>query len=239
MSKLGSFVAHLYKGATQQHHKEMIPIFRTFISETSTVIDVGGHAGQFAKLFSRMAPKGTVVTFEPATYARSVLRTSIFTNRLRNITVIPAGLADKCGCAVLNIPLKKGRSIGYGLSHMGTPNTHYETISEVVPIITLDDFVKSSDMKMIDFIKIDIEGWELRMIKGAEGTIIKFMPPILVELVDSHLARAGDSLHAAWEYMMSLGYRPWVQNETGTLVALEDIREGDIWWLPSKPRPSH
>ena len=70
------------------------------------VFDVGAHAGQFAKLFAGLAPRGVVYAFEPSPYALSVLKPALAFNRVRNVRIIPYGLSDMDGEAVLKTPIK-------------------------------------------------------------------------------------------------------------------------------------
>ena len=51
------FLAHLLKATLRQHHGELIPVFAPHIPDEAVVIDVGAHAGQFSKLFAKMARK--------------------------------------------------------------------------------------------------------------------------------------------------------------------------------------
>jgi len=55
-----TWCAHFFKAATKQHHREMLPLLRRYIGADAVVIDVGAHAGQFAKLFAGLAVRGHV-----------------------------------------------------------------------------------------------------------------------------------------------------------------------------------
>jgi FkbM family methyltransferase len=138
------------------------------------VIDVGAHAGQFSKLFARMAPDGHVYAFEPSAYARSVMGPAVAFNRLRNITLISSGLGERTASLTLHTPLKRSHSLGFGTAHLGTEAG--PAVDQVVGVTTLDAFVRSHGLTRVDFIKADIEGWELRALKGGEATLRSFSP---------------------------------------------------------------
>jgi FkbM family methyltransferase len=228
-----TWAAHLYKAVTQQHHRELLPILRPLIPQDAIVLDVGGHAGQFAKLFASLAPRGRVYSFEPGGYARSILTPAIWLNRLRNVEIVPTGLGDAPSEAVLSVPTKRSGSLGFGLSHLGSAGDLRPRRTETVRIDTLDDFAARRGLGRVDFLKADIEGWELRMLAGAAALIDRFRPPMVLELTDAHLARAGDSLAAAWSFLMARGYRP--HRAAADLSRLEPVTtpvEGDIFWLP-------
>ena len=92
---------------------------RTVIPEDGVVFDVGAHAGQFAKLFARLAPRGFIYAFEPGSYARFILRIALRLNGIGNVAVLPLALGDRSGVALLTVPVKRSGSYGFGLSHLG------------------------------------------------------------------------------------------------------------------------
>ncbi len=79
---------------------------------------------------------------------------------------------------------------------------------EAVGVATLDEAVAALGLERLDFIKADIEGFELRLIRGARRTLAICKPALLIEIDEPRLARAGDSLNALWDELLSLGYRP-------------------------------
>src|SRR6516225_8418463 len=90
-----SWLAHLLKAVTQQHHRELRALFAPFVPPDAVVVDVGAHAGQFSKLFARMAPTGHVYAFEPSAYARSIMAPALALSGLTNATLLPMGLSDR------------------------------------------------------------------------------------------------------------------------------------------------
>ena len=150
------WVAHVLKAGFQQHHRELIPVFAPHISEDSVIIDVGAHAGQFARLFAGMAPKGQVWSFEPSEYARSVMTSAAAIRRIDNITLVPMGLSDAPGELVLHTPVKKAGGLGFGAAHLGEDDGSRPTVAQTVRLTTLDAFVVEHGIARVDFIKADI-----------------------------------------------------------------------------------
>jgi FkbM family methyltransferase len=224
------FFAHLFKAVFKQHHRGLVPLLRTLVPADGVVFDVGAHAGQFTKLFARLAPEGFVFAFEPGSYARGILRIAVRLNRLRNVAVLPLALGDRSGVALLTVPVKRSGSYGFGLSHLGAGDGRTAEV-EAVAVATLDEVTASLGLARLDLIKADIEGFELRLVAGARDTIARFKPALLLELDDTHLARAGDTLAAAWEALTALGYRPY--EATPTRAPLASPRGGDVLWLPA------
>jgi FkbM family methyltransferase len=225
------FFAHLFKAIFKQHHRELLPMLRPVVPEDAIVFDVGAHAGQFAKLFARLAPKGFVFAFEPGSYARAILRAAIRLNRIRNVAILPLGLGSHSGVAVLSVPVKSSGSYGFGLSHMGRVDGTRPVETEIVGLATIDAVVEALALDRLDFIKADIEGFELRLVEGARTTLARLKPALFLEMNSAHLARAGDTLETAWQTLTELGYRPHQGNASAVPLPIDQPREGDILWL--------
>ncbi|MGH7248566.1 MAG: FkbM family methyltransferase, partial [Pseudomonadota bacterium] len=91
--------AHLFKAIFKQHHREMRPLLAPLISDDAVVFDVGAHAGQYTKLFARLARRGRVYAIEPQSYARRILRAAIRLNRVHNVEILPLALGAAPGNA--------------------------------------------------------------------------------------------------------------------------------------------
>jgi FkbM family methyltransferase len=228
------YAAHLWKALTQQHHRELLPLFRRFVPPDGVVVDVGAHAGQFAKLFARCAPSGQVYAIEPSAYARSILATVVRLHRLGNIAIVPVALGAETRESLLSTPIKASGSHGFGLAHLGEPGERWARVAtETVAETTLDALAGQLRLARLDFIKADIEGNEMRLLAGARETIARFRPRLLVELNDAHLARAGDTMADAFALMAELGYRAFALAADGRLTPVGPGAAGDFWFLPA------
>jgi len=228
------FFAHLFKAVCKQHHWEMRPLLAPLIPVDAVVLDVGAHAGQYTKLFARLARHGRVYAIEPQSYALRILRTAIRFNRLRNVEILSLALGAAPGTATLTIPVKTSGSYGFGLAHLG-PHTRAGTAEiETVEVTTLDDLAARLALTRLDFIKADIEGWEQAMIEGGRATLARFKPALLLELNESHLRRAGGSVAALWRMLSELSYRAYAGQPGG--AALDAPCEGDILFQADRPR---
>ena len=229
-----TFFAHCLKATCKQHHTELLPALTKVLPRDGVVFDVGAHAGQFAKLFARMAPLGTVYSFEPGRYARSVLMIALGLNRAVNVRLFPFGFSDKAARLELSVPIKKSGSFGFGLSHLGASHDNRAAETEVVELVTMDSFCAAFPVDRIDLIKADIEGWEMRMLAGGVQTLARFRPALWIELVDGHLGRAGDSLASFWQFLIDQRYVPHAVTDDGSFTVISIPREGDILWLPAE-----
>jgi FkbM family methyltransferase len=230
-----SFVAHLWKATTQQHHRELLPALARCIPRDGVVLDIGAHAGQFTKLFARLVADGQVYAIEPGSYARAILRAAIWARRLGNVAVLPVALGAESGLKTLNLPVKASGAVGFGLSHFGAVEARWPRVAtELVAQTTVDILAASLRLDRLDFVKADIEGGEMRMLEGALCTIERFRPRILLELTDTHLARAGDTLAGAFAWLAARSYRAFVLDELGAFQAVAAPRDGDFWFFPAE-----
>lgn len=169
------------------------------LSAHPEIIDVGASLGAFSLFFAQYAK--IIHAFEPNSSIRSVLMENIRLSDWKNIYVHPEALSDRAGYADFYIKTQSGLS-GLGDTGRGT-TTHKET----VPMSTLDSFHFRPD-----FIKIDVEGFEEEVLRGAQQTISSLHPFILCEVTEKNLLPLGKnretilSLMSVYHYTyLSLG----------------------------------
>ncbi|MDZ4776577.1 MAG: FkbM family methyltransferase [Alphaproteobacteria bacterium] len=212
------WIAHVFKAATQNHHPELERLFAPMIAKDAVIADVGAHAGQFAKIFARLAPQGRIYAFEPSSYALSVLPLALGFNGMKHVTIEPYGLSDAPGSFTMSTPLKRGRAeVGFGLAHLGTDDDRRPMRVESIEVRTLDSFSEAVKLARLDFLKADVEGWEARMLMGGQGTLARFKPTLFLEIVESSLARAGSTGADIFNLLSAIGYRAQKLNLDATL----------------------
>ncbi|NWH07806.1 MAG: FkbM family methyltransferase [Alphaproteobacteria bacterium] len=200
------WLAHLGKAMFQNHHQELIPKLRPHIPQDAVILDKGAHAGQMAKLFARLAPRGHVYAFEPGSYALSILKPAVYASGLSNIEIVPVGLSDSPGISTLQMPIKRHGGYGFGLAHLGEASDGRPGVEDEIALTTIDQFMDDRRLQRVDFVKIDIEGWEVPCVRGGWKTVERFRPTLMLEIVDKFLARAGTGPTDLFEPLLSLGY---------------------------------
>jgi FkbM family methyltransferase len=215
-----SYTNHLFKAFTRHYHGELEGLFSNFIKQDSVVFDIGGHAGQFTKLFSKMVPRGKVFTFEPSSYTRSILQSMAGIKFLSNVFVLPFGLSDQPSLCKINTPVKNKGGLGYGLAFVGSTDQYERDVvqSEIV-LSTVDHIVEALSIDRVDFIKADIEGCEYLMLQGAEKTLKTHKPALYLELNDDALGRNNHTGQQVHDFLRKIGYQNVykVNEKAGTL----------------------
>jgi hypothetical protein len=97
-----------------------------------------------------------------------------------------------------------------------------------VPAITLDTFVYSEMISHIDFIKIDVEGAEMKVLQGAKKVLQQLNPVVLIELLDSRLKPAGSSVGAVYSFFKDMNYVPYNIDHKLNLVEIREPVEGSL-----------
>lgn len=230
------WASHMIKAVFSQPFADLAGVFGPMIPRDGVVIDVGAHGGHFSRLFSRLAPQGRVYAIEPSDYARSILQPTLKWTGCRNVAVFPVGVSDAPGRAALQTPIKRKGDFGFGLAHLGDDTSGRDCVAHEVEITTLDALAARIGLGRLDFVKMDIEGWELNAVRGGLETLKRFTPPIYMEVNAAHLARAGATPEALWAVMTGLGYRAWSMPERAPAPAYG--RATDYLWIAG-PAPGH
>jgi Methyltransferase FkbM domain len=141
-------------------------------------------------------------------------------------------LGANSGLGTLTLPVKRRGPLGFGLAHLGTLGNRWDAIAqELVALTTLDAVVAVLGLDRLDFIKADIEGWELRPLHGGQDALRRFRPRLMLELAEDHLARAGDRLDDAFAFLGELGYAAFELWPAGGLVPVTTRHDGDFWFI--------
>jgi FkbM family methyltransferase len=180
-----------------------------------TFFDVGANIGYFTLLAARcVGPSGTVHAFEPHPANAAVLRKALERNRLRQVRVWPIGLSDTKGVGWVAMPdqtifpnrtASMIRSSGDGIE---------------VPTRTLDDVAAECSIERIDFLKIDVDGFEEKVIHGAREMLrARRIRHLLVEFNPWFLERSGTDEKTLSTFLGEHGLRD-VTHRVGVLDKL-------------------
>jgi FkbM family methyltransferase len=172
-----------------------------------TAIDVGAHIGFFTmQMAAAVGVAGRVYAFEPFDPNADLLERSLAENHFEARVVFRrAAVGASGGTATLTFPVETLNSGGaYLLRDGGAPLAGHQ--KKNVPIVALDDL---DIRRPVRFIKMDVEGAEPQVVRGAECILREDRPVILSELHPAQLERAsGATADGFLAQMRALGYRP-------------------------------
>lgn len=157
-----------------------------------TAIDIGANLGIYSlPIARRVAPGGQVFAYEPASETRAYLGKSRERNGLRNLHILPCALSDRP---------REGR-----LAFSDTSELHQlgdEGAGETVAITSLDEEDRIRAWQRVDFVKIDAEGEEIRIVEGGKEFFARHSPLVMFEV------KSGTEIDLAIpEAFRAIGYR--------------------------------
>ncbi len=180
------------------------------LSGGSTMIDVGANIGLYTLTCAEaVGPTGRVLSIEAAPPNARALRDNVRRNGMHNVTVIEAAAADTTGQKIITRPL--GANLGMFTLGSLDGEEQFE-----VKLKKIDDIVLCEQIERVDLIKMDVEGFEYRALLGAEQTLDKLKPSVIIELNGTALRRCDTSPQQVKEFLYRHGYLGWIIG-SGTL----------------------
>jgi FkbM family methyltransferase len=177
-----------------------------------TVIDAGANFGVFtATLAAAVGESGAVHSFEPLPAARRRLERTIELNALGNVTVNGSAVADRAGAVTLF-------DYGPGYESWATlapreidtaGGTVRATAESSVESTTLDQYCEQKGIERVDLLKIDVEGLEERVLRGAERLLNGAVDLVIMEVADTTLEAAGSRAHTVIDIVERSGLWPY------------------------------
>jgi FkbM family methyltransferase len=188
------------------YEREEIEFVRSVLAAGDTAIDVGAHIGFFTmEMAAMVGPTGEIHSFEPFAPNADLLERSIDENRFEDrVTFQRAAVGAASGTATLTFPVETLNSGGAYLLRAGTAPLAGNQKADV-PVVALDDVKVKGRVRLI---KMDVEGAEPQVIRGAARLLAEHRPVILSELHPTQLDRAsGVTGDQFLDQLRGLGYR--------------------------------
>src|SRR5262249_14672098 len=160
---------------------------RRRLTPGDVAVDVGANVGWHTLLMATLVgPSGRVYAFEPNASTRERLVRAVEANQLVNVVIDPRAVSDRPGAAAFEAPPAGHVWDGTGrLGNGAAPGTPR------VDRVTLDAFVAEAGIGRLSLVKIDVEGWELPVLRGARGVLDALRPAILFEYDPAYIQRSG------------------------------------------------
>jgi len=203
-----------------------VQLFADRLSEGDIAIDVGAHRGQYSIIMAAMCGQtGEVVAFEPDPYALETLQRNLELNpKVKRPTIEPLAVSDAPGEAVLYS--RRGNS----QSSLARSGIGKEAVQEsekiLVSLVTLDSYLLEKGLPEPRWIKIDTEGSEIRILKGAKqllasnAGIVCELHPYAWEELGNTLQELKDIAAAAGRHIRYLDHTADISDEVkyGTVL---------------------
>ena len=168
----------------------------SIISEGDCIVEVGSNIGTHTvPIAKHVGDTGKVIAFEPQRIMYQILCANIIENNLTNVWAYNCAVSNEVGIATVpDIPLTKEVNFG------GVCISEQKDNDYTVDLKSID----SLDLPRVDFIKIDAEGYEPQVLLGAQKTILRDKPPMLIEYNPNDRQEINRILqlfnYRAWEY---------------------------------------
>jgi FkbM family methyltransferase len=203
-----------YLGTFEPH---CLPYLRGCVAEGGTIVDVGANIG-FYTLESAVlvGETGRVIAIEAAPSHVRTLTQNLALNELQNVSVVETAVGNSRGQATL----ARSSEDNLGMFSLGS-GSHFD--AHVVSLTTIDELLEEQGISRVDFIKMDIEGSEFNALQGAQMTLRKYRPAILIELNDAALRRCGSSSRDVVQLLHKMNYQGWkINRNSAELIAYND-----------------
>lgn len=190
-----------------------LSLVEKFVPEDGVFFDVGANIGVYTLLASKLVGEGgSVHSFEPLLDIYGVLRRNVEAYRYKNIKTNQVAVGEQNGEAQIYINAQSA------LSSLGDTKRGAVLRSQTVIVKTLDSYAASAGVSKIDFLKIDVEGFEGHVLRGA-AELINASPDLVVmsELAKKNFVPLGFSIDEVLNWMRSHGFEVWMVGSQKTL----------------------
>ncbi len=157
----------------QQYDQQTLRVMKRHLRPNSNCVDVGCHKGEMLEVINKLAPQGQHFGFEPLPHLFKALP-GLFPD---NCHFYDIALSDEKGESTFNYVISNPAYSGFIKRSYDRPNEEDTTITvqrELLDVVLPDDLP-------IHLIKIDVEGAELQVLKGAEQTLQRYKPLVIFE----------------------------------------------------------
>lgn len=171
-----------------------------------TVYDVGGYEGVFTLFFARrIGAGGRLVTFEPNPHNYAKILENVRLNGFHNVEVRPIAVGSHAGRATLVFPTDE-TARGSLVGDIQDQIRHEKSVEAADVEIDSLDHQLALGLPEPDFVKIDVEGFELDVLRGMGGLLARRRPELYIEIHGADMRKKLENVSAVVEYLWLSGY---------------------------------
>ena len=179
-----------------------LELFFREVRAGQSVIDVGANNGFVGmRLAQCVGPRGRVLSFEPHPDNFRRLTNNMGLNELPQMAAFPIGFGETCGRAAMAIV----DPFNLGMHRVVPDRSEIQSVSSM-KLTTLDSVCEEQVLTRLDWVKLDVEGYELKVLRGGRETLRALRPRLFIEMDDALLSNQGDSTSALLAELDMLGY---------------------------------
>ncbi len=198
------------------YEPELRSFLNSFLQPGYVAIDVGANVGWHTLLMAmKVGRNGRIVAFEPNPSVRKALIRHLELNRFSQVRVLPYALSDEESRVKFFGPPADDPGNGDGFI-VHDPSSVSGSLIEV-EARALDRLLPNLDIERLDFVKMDIEGFEYRALLGMAATIEQFGPVITFEFNASYLDRCEATPETLGKLIAKHGYQTFVIGRSGLM----------------------
>lgn len=226
--------SHLYLFGS--YELPTVRFIRSHVRPGMTLIDVGAQIGYITLEMSRAGGSGvSLYSFEPEPRNIAKLNANLRLNDINNVTIVDRAVSDHDG--LIRLFMSSDNNAGTHSTIASGPFVSNDFIE--IPCVRLDTFVREQAVQSVDMIKIDVEGGELEVLKGAEETLRRFKPVLIVEMSSSIQQSRGFSVPKFKEMLRDWGYSAYSINTDGSLSLTNNTQDHEMENLVFLPVRQH
>jgi FkbM family methyltransferase len=198
--------------ASRRRWEPEIEYLPKFVSSGDRVVDVGANHGLYSYHLSRLVTDGGAVhAFEPVPLNLKILSHTIARHKLSNVVVHPCACGDKAETATFCVPVR------YGVPFLWIARQGGDGLKFPCEVVRLDDVITDR----VSFVKIDVEGAELFVLRGAQRILREDRPVVLIEAV-GETSNYGYLQQDVFDFLASMGYRFFLGRGGGEQLQARD-----------------
>jgi FkbM family methyltransferase len=214
---ISNLVDHCVYFSTEQR---ALNEFIKHLKPSDTVLDIGANIGNTTLLFSKACHKGNIISIEPSKVLFDTLENHVTLNEINNVKCLNIGLGaeEKTG------QLYKVSENNSGMNRI-FESEDIPFSSERIIIKKLDNMVAELNIGNINAIKIDVEGYEYKVLKGAYNTLKTKQPTLLIEVDDHNLREQGSNPAEVFKLLKELNYSVFEADNMKDIELLHDYSD--------------
>lgn len=217
--------------STGTYEDEINKLIRISLKDGNNALDIGGNIGlQSIRMSQCVGNTGKVFAFEPLNYLQEKFRRNMNLNKAGNVTLFPYALSDTDGEADFTINTNNWNQGTFSLSNAdGGPQKQH------VVIKAADDMPEVQNLTSLELIKIDVEGFEYKVLLGLKNTLERLKPRIIFEYDDNYWLNNGQKINDCYNFLQSLGYTLYQVTSVGCelITSSGQIEAGNLFCISS------